>query len=100
MAAHTSRSPYSVEFGAQQNAYVVICGYFAGGDWFGWLGSRGIAEDKIVYGYLGRATLRHLCHHFHKLKIEAPKNKMGHRIAAGTAHAELIFLLLSSAQEK
>ncbi|HDL7803219.1 TPA: hypothetical protein PXP38_001801 [Yersinia enterocolitica] len=69
-------------------------------DWGFRLGSRGLAEYQVVYGYLGRATLRHLCHHFHKLKIEAPKNKMGHRIAAGTAHAELIFLLLSSAQEK
>ncbi|HHG9988769.1 TPA: hypothetical protein ACPZLP_004694, partial [Yersinia enterocolitica] len=45
-------------------------------------------------------NLFHFRHHFHKWKIDTPITKMGHRIAAGTAHAELIFLLLSSAQEK
>ncbi|MGT3185442.1 hypothetical protein ACVSXV_22375, partial [Yersinia enterocolitica] len=50
---------YSVEFGAQQNAYVIICGYFAGGDWFGWLGSGGLEEYQVVYGYLSATSSRH-----------------------------------------
>ncbi|MFV8801316.1 hypothetical protein ACNSO8_22310 [Yersinia sp. LJYL362] len=100
IAAHSSRSPYSVEFCAQQNAYVVICGYFAGGDWGFRLGSRGLAEYQVIYGYLSATSSRHRHHHFHKWKIDAPKNKIGHRIAAGNAHAELIFSLSSSLQEK
>ncbi|MGN2124620.1 hypothetical protein ACKFBN_21215, partial [Yersinia enterocolitica] len=56
---HSSRSPYSVEFGAQQYRYRVIGWYLAGVDWGFRLGSRGLAEYQVVYGYLGWASSRH-----------------------------------------